>query len=202
MSRPSLAAVRREQLLDAVEACILEHGVDGVSFARVARIAGMQPSIVPHYFGSKAALMAAVVERLLARVEQVLEAAGAGAEEVERMDRFLDALFGGDLTLPVISVVVEQLRAGARFDESTRARLLDMYRQLDEEAAGALAEAYPSAPEADRRAVAYAILCLGVANNSLRGVGFDATFDRRARAAARILVDALDRATDRAQGRR
>ena len=53
MSRPSLAPVRREQILDAVEACMLEDGIEGVSFSRVARRAGVRTSIVPHYFGSK-----------------------------------------------------------------------------------------------------------------------------------------------------
>ena len=67
-----------------------------------------------------------------------------------------------------------------------------MYRHLERLAHDALADAYPDAPAAQRQAVAYAVLCLGDANNSLRGVGFPKRYDTRARAAVEALLRDLD----------
>ena len=78
--RPSLAPLRREQILDAVEACIIDYGIDGVSFARVASRAGVRTSIVPHYFGSKEALMTVMVDRVLGRVQVLLDNSLEGLE--------------------------------------------------------------------------------------------------------------------------
>jgi AcrR family transcriptional regulator len=192
VSRPSLAPVRREQILDAVEACILAHGIEGVSFARVAERAGVRTSIVPHYFGTKNALMVAMVDRVLARVQVLLDEAVAGTEGVDTLDRLLDVLFGGELAVPGVILLVDQLRASSYFDETTRDRLVSMYRHFEDLADDALSAAFPLAPDDLRRAVAYAVLCLGDANNSFRGVGFPREYDDRARAAARVLLRSLD----------
>jgi AcrR family transcriptional regulator len=193
MSRPSLAPVRREQILDAVEACILEQGIEGVTFARVAKAAGVRTSIVPHYFGTKGALMAAMVDRVLARVEALLDDAVSGAEGRALIDRLLDVLFGGRFAVPNVILVVDQLRATAYFNEATRERLVNMYRHLERLAHDAIEDAYPDATPSQRQAVAYAMLCLGDANNSLRGVGFPKRYDARARSAAEVLLRDLDR---------
>lgn len=192
MSRPSLALVRREQILDAVEACIIEQGIEGVTFARVAARAQVRTSIVPHYFGSKGALMAAMVDRVLDRVQRVLDASLDGIEGRALLDRLLDVLFGGRLGEPSVVVVVDQLRASASFNESTRERLVEMYRHFERLAADALAAIYPDAEPAQRDAVSYALLCLGDANNSLRAVGFPRRYDDRARAAAEVLLATLE----------
>jgi TetR/AcrR family transcriptional repressor of bet genes len=192
MNRPSLAPVRRAQILDAVEACILEEGIEGVTFSRVARRAGVRTSMVPHYFGTKGSLMAAMVDRVLGRVEGLLDAAVDGATGRDRIERLLDVLFGGAFAVPSVILVLDQLRATAHVNVTTRDRMVAMFRHLEQLADGALADAYPDAPAVRRRNVAYSLLCLSDANNSFRGVGFPPDYDSRARAAAEVLLDALD----------
>jgi AcrR family transcriptional regulator len=190
--RPSLAPLRRDQILDAVEGCIIDSGIDSVSFARVASRAGVRTSIVPHYFGSKEALMTAMVDRVLGRVQLLLDTALEGLDGRPLLDRLLDVLFGGQLTAAPVVVVLDQLRASAYFNEPTRTRLVAMYRHFEDLAAAALDEIYPDAEPAQRRAVAYALLCLGDANNSFRGTGFPGRYDDAARAAAEVLLSALE----------
>ncbi len=190
--RPSLAPLRREQILDAVEACIIDHGIEGVSFARVASRAGVRTSIVPHYFGSKVALMTAMVDRVLGRVQVLLDTSLEGLEGRHLLDRLLDVLFGGQLTVAPVVVVLDQLRASAYFNEPTRARLVAMYQHFEELAAEALDDIYPGAAPSRRRAVAYALLCLGDANNSFRAAGFPGRYDEAARAAAEVLLSSLE----------
>jgi AcrR family transcriptional regulator len=195
MSRPSLAETRRREILDAAEACVLEHGIEGVTFARVAERAGVRTSIVPHYFGSKGALLAALVDRTLDRVQAVLDAAVDGATGRTRLERLLDVLFGGELAVPRVILVIDQLRASSYFNEATRTRLVGMFRHFDALAEEVLQEAHPDAPAELRRSIAYAVLCLGDANNSFRAHGFPARYDHHAREAAWVLLAALERAT-------
>jgi AcrR family transcriptional regulator len=191
MSRPSLAATRRAQILDAVEACILEYGIDGVSFARVGRAAGVRSSIVPHYFGSKEALMAAMVDRVLDRVEGILDAALAGLEGQALLDGLLEVLFGGSLNVAQVALVLDQLRASAYFNDATRRRLVSMYHHFEALAVAALDEIHPDADPDHRRAVAYGLVCLGDANNSLRASGFPVEYDGWARSGAEVLLESL-----------
>jgi hypothetical protein len=116
----------------------------------------------------------------------------AEAEGRERIQRLLEVLFGGHLAVPAVILVVDQLRASAYFNDATRERMVAMYRHFDELAHEALADAFPEAPLAEREAVAYAVLCLGDANNSFRGIGFPGIYDARARAAAQVLLGSLD----------
>lgn len=57
MGRPSLAVQRRQQILEAVDRCLLEHGLAGTTVARIAQAASVQPSLIAHYFGNKDGLL-------------------------------------------------------------------------------------------------------------------------------------------------
>jgi TetR/AcrR family transcriptional regulator len=57
----------REQLLDAAITLFAERGYDGVSTVAVAKAAGLTQSMVHYYFGSKASLWEAAVERVMRR---------------------------------------------------------------------------------------------------------------------------------------
>jgi AcrR family transcriptional regulator len=197
MSRPSLAEVRKAQILDAVEACILEYGIDGVSFARVGQMAGVRSSIVPHYFGSKGALMTAMVDRVLDRVQGILDRALDGLEGHALLDGLLRVLFGGPLNVAPVAKVLDQLRASAYFNDTTRQRLVEMYHHFEAMAVAALETIHPDADPDRRRAVAYGLVCLGDANNSFRATGFPAGYDAWARTGAEVLLASLE-ADDRA----
>jgi AcrR family transcriptional regulator len=191
--RPSLAPQRREQILDAVEACIVDHGIDGCSFARVAAEAGVRPSIIPHYFGSKEALMSAMVDRVLGRVQAVLDLSLDGLEGSARIDRLLDVLFGGQLAVPEVVVVLDQLAASAHLSAATRLRLLALYEHFERSAVDILEQVYPEADDAQRRSVAYALVCLGDANNTFRAMGFSSRHAEWAKGIAEQLLDTLNR---------
>ena len=136
--------------------------------------------------------MTAMVDRVLGRIQLLLDTSLDGLDGRLLIDRLLDVLFGGQLTAAPVVVVLDQLRALAYFNEPTRTRLVAMYRHFEDLAAEALDEIYPDAEPAQRRAVAYALLCLGDANNSFRGAGFPGRYDDAARDAAEVLLSALD----------
>lgn len=60
------SAATRAQLLDATAELVRSGGIRKASMFEVAKAAGVTPGALQHHFGSKAELMAQVVERLLA----------------------------------------------------------------------------------------------------------------------------------------
>jgi TetR/AcrR family transcriptional regulator len=83
----------RDKILDVAEVLFARRGFEGVGMREVAEAAGLGKSSLFHHFRSKAQLYLAVLERLLARIEERLAAALAGASPAaERLDRWTDAL--------------------------------------------------------------------------------------------------------------
>jgi AcrR family transcriptional regulator len=54
---------RRDRLVDAALAVFARDGVGGASIKKIGRAAGVAPALIYHYFESKEALLAAVVQR-------------------------------------------------------------------------------------------------------------------------------------------
>ncbi|MFN9458974.1 MAG: TetR/AcrR family transcriptional regulator, partial [Acidobacteriota bacterium] len=78
----------REQVLLASVELIGEAGLGGLSMREVARRAGVSHQAPYHYFGDKAAIVAALVGRGFGMLAERLEEAAAGAGEVtERLER-------------------------------------------------------------------------------------------------------------------
>jgi AcrR family transcriptional regulator len=192
MPRPSLAPKRREQILDGVETCIIKHGLKNVTFERIAEEAGVQPSLIPHYFGSKQAVMSAAVERTLDNVITLVDEMVGESEGPDVLKMLLDLVFSGALTIPQIGQMADELIAVSYFDEDTRVRLVDMYKHLNQLAVDAVRQAYPEVPHEHADAVAYGLLLISDANNTFACIGFEPDYNERARYAAERLIASLD----------
>ena len=72
VGRRSLAAERTDEILDAVEACIVEHGYPDTTIIRIASIAGMSPGHLTHYLPTKDAIITAMIERMMRRIKASL----------------------------------------------------------------------------------------------------------------------------------
>jgi AcrR family transcriptional regulator len=66
----------REQILDATDACLQEHGYDGTTIRRIAKHLDCAVGSIYRYFDDKRALLAAVVQR---RFEPVADLTADGA---------------------------------------------------------------------------------------------------------------------------
>jgi AcrR family transcriptional regulator len=64
---------RCRQVLEAASLCFAQEGFHGTSMARLAKAAGMSVGHIYHYFDSKEAIIAAIVEQELAKRLEVFE---------------------------------------------------------------------------------------------------------------------------------
>ncbi|MEM7233345.1 MAG: helix-turn-helix domain-containing protein, partial [Planctomycetota bacterium] len=72
MPRRDLTKERTEQILDALERCVVHFGLGGTSLERIAEEAEMKRSILRHYVGNRDDLIVAMAERLAARYRRQL----------------------------------------------------------------------------------------------------------------------------------
>lgn len=70
-------AARREALLDAAEALLVERGLEGFRVREVAQWAGVHPASLLHYFPDREALLRGVVARTVAALDRVPVAGSA-----------------------------------------------------------------------------------------------------------------------------
>jgi AcrR family transcriptional regulator len=83
----------REKLLEVAEARFAQRGFAGASMREVAAAAGLGKSSLFHHFPSKAELYAAVLERVIARIEaHVLPALARPEGVLVQLERAIDAL--------------------------------------------------------------------------------------------------------------
>jgi AcrR family transcriptional regulator len=83
----------RDKILDCAEPLFARRGFAGIGLAEVAEAVGLGKSSLFHHFRSKAQLYAAVMARILGRIETPLtEALARGGTPAERLERWVDAL--------------------------------------------------------------------------------------------------------------
>ena len=113
----------RDKILDCAEQLFARRGFAGIGLAEVAEQVGLSKSSLFHHFSSKAQLYAAVMARILDRIEaELMRSLAAGGGPVQRLERWLD-------------VVVDVLAANP-----TYARLLLRSLFEDDELTGELPE--------------------------------------------------------------
>lgn len=109
-SQSARSAETRGRLLDATIECLIERGVAGTSTPEVCRRAGVSRGAQLHHFPTKASLMAAAVERLLARRHDEFRARlaeeGASLRDVDALLAALWEIYSGPTLHAWMEVVV------------------------------------------------------------------------------------------------
>ncbi len=74
MSKPDVAAERKDQIVRATVDCITRHGYHNFSMQDVARTAGVSKGIIHYYFLNKDDLMMSVLDKVAGDIENILVA--------------------------------------------------------------------------------------------------------------------------------
>ncbi|MFI7122353.1 TetR/AcrR family transcriptional regulator [Amycolatopsis sp. NPDC049868] len=190
VGRPSKAGERIPEILRATAEVVVRDGLAGVTFAKVAEVAGMQRTLVLHYFGSRDDLIGAFIEH----------AVGAMGTEIFRRDpglslreRVLSLFAPGAYRTREDLVVWTELVALSARDEHVRRRLRELWTELWLPELEALLAAHsPGASSDDVADTVYALVCLFEAHwaFSIQDV-VDERRRRQVERAAALILDQL-----------
>lgn len=190
MARASVAAERREQILEATMSVIAEHGVRGATLDHIAETAGMSRGHVRHFVGNRDRLLldtaVAVFRDETGEVGSILPA------DVTDIAGALDYLFGPEFNVPdrenaVVLGLVELSRTTPDIaDVLTRA-----YAATRVQLADLVAAAHPAASLDSCRTIAYGVLTCALGSVFLGDFDHDAGRVQQSRAAADALLAAL-----------
>ena len=101
MPKTGMRGFRRQPFIDAATTVILQDGLAGVSNARVASVAGLSPSLLPHYFSDRTLLLDAVLRQVLRRCHtNAIEVMNKHAGPSDRLHTLIDTHFRDDLFTP------------------------------------------------------------------------------------------------------
>jgi AcrR family transcriptional regulator len=190
MGRPSLGQVRRPQILQAFEACLIRYGLEGTTLDRVAEEAGMTRGLVRYYLGNRDEVLRALGVHIRDRYSVWLQELVAADRSKDRLSSVLDALLLGHVPRDLY-LVSDALFSVAVRDPELAAVLRETYMEFERTIDTELAAALPDADPRARRQVALAILCLAFATPDLRAMGFPADRQTAARSTADRLVESL-----------
>lgn len=116
----------RQRVLDAAVRCILEQGLYRASSNAIAEHAGLSWGVIQYYFGTREALMLAVLEEGARRLQEAVQDASIAGETISaRVESYLEILmryFGSPDYLAFIQVLIS-LSHDPRTSEQTRQHL-------------------------------------------------------------------------------
>jgi AcrR family transcriptional regulator len=139
----------RGALLDAAIDCLVEEGYAGTTTSRVAERAGLSRGAHLHHFQTRAALVAAAVERLsLRRLEELAAAGEALPTGPARTEQGLDLLWA-HYASPLFQAAVD-LWSHGRTDEELRDHLIDVERMLDRQTLELARKLFPDLADTDQ----------------------------------------------------
>ena len=143
MPRPSLADVRKPQLLDAYARCLAKFGPEGSTLDRIAAEAGVTRALVRHYLGNREDVDRAFVAHISELYVDWFLALGAGLPPADRLPIILDALFSQATDEP--SGSVDSLLGASAEDPVLQGLLREMYLELEHLLDAELASSKPGA---------------------------------------------------------
>lgn len=124
--RPPGDSASRQRVLDAAVQCILEQGLYRASSNAIAEQAGLSWGVIQYYFGTREALMLAVLEEGARRLgSAVQDATITGGTLAARVDSYMEILAGyyGSPDYLVFTQVLISLSHDPRTSAQTRERL-------------------------------------------------------------------------------
>lgn len=184
MPRPSMAAQRKEEILDALEQCILQDSLESTSLEKLAEQAKMKRSILRHYIGNRDDIIVALSERYLAiydaQWQQTIEwlpdeenpTLNDHSETSPRLTTLMDILFGErDQEYINKSIIADAIYAQAKRLEAVREHQLQSMNQSIELISQELSKAYPEADSDKIELVSRGILAAYLHSESLLPFG-------------------------------
>jgi AcrR family transcriptional regulator len=150
------SAGTRARLLEAAVACLVERGYFGTSTAEVCRRAGVTRGAQLHHYPTKAALLGAAVEHVMAlRHDEFRRAVAGGPRRLDRTLAGLWTIYAG----PTVAAW-QELVVAARTDAELHEVVRRVNHRFEREAEATFRAVFPGVPAARVRAGARLVMAL------------------------------------------
>lgn len=200
-TRKQVGAARRAEIVDAYIECVRRLGRHGTSVDQVAKAAGVSRTLIFHYFSDMASLTRAAVQKMASNAERDMSSVTRGLSGRTREQALIDFVFGGAhfASLSDVVLVAEMFSLAGR-DPEVRTVLSQTFEEQIQAKEVELAASFPDADPQNRRAVAYAIMCLSEMHWFLSFLGVGAKNEAGGRMAVEALFGLLRPPRDVAAG--
>ena len=190
MGRKSLAVERQNQILDAFEQSIVQHGLDGATMQRISDAAGVKLSMIPHYFGNREGLVESMIDRFLTTYQADFETFLTSFSAEMRLQALLDLYFGDRYSdyRPQDTVIMTELMGLAEREPKVKAQLLAIYQLFEQIFCEELQRTYPDAEEERCQKAAHVILSIWYGNATFIWLGFDPAQKQWARETVEMII--------------
>lgn len=122
------AKERKPVILSSFYEVIGEVGFENASVAKVAKKAGVHPSSVIHYFGTKEQMVIALVDETLNTYGRLIARLPQDGDPSSRLERLLTMIWGREWHQAVSFSVIFSLLALSRRDGDVMARVRNLYQ--------------------------------------------------------------------------
>jgi len=193
MGRKDLSDVRRNQILDAFELCIIESGLFGTTLTTVAEKANINRGQIHQYIGDRDALLSALVERLIESYRQEFSKYLGAFRKKPNLDNILEYFF--DEWGRVDSnddVIIDALVAESAHNSYLQKLVFGAYLIMENELATVLHELHPKASLDRCKSVAYAIMSMAYGSSTMMWLGFDRTRLPEVQSLIKIMIQTLE----------
>lgn len=192
MPRKDLTAERTAQILDALEACVVRHGLGATSLEQVAEEAGVKRSIIRHYVGNRDDLVLAMARRLVDRYREQLREMDDAIRDAHRIDDLLDCLFAPPTSSTTHDVLlVEALIKISEEHSEIRDLMVVIVEDTISATRDQLRREFPHATASVAWTVAYGVVGICFNYESLVPLALSRRHHTAARASALALIETL-----------
>jgi len=148
MARPSMAPQRKEEILNALEACILKYGIQATSLENIAETAGMKRTILRHYIGNRDDIICALSQRWRAKYSDQWQQIIDWLPSKNRSESMLEALFTiGSSERVNATIIGEAIFSEAKRLPAIKADQQEIMFEFNQHLFDALKHDYPDAED-------------------------------------------------------
>ena len=191
MGRKSLAAERREDILDAFEHCILERGIEGSSFQHIAQVLGMDRNIISHYFGNRETLVDAMTQRIVHEYDSRMNEALANLGQSASVMELVEAFYGQKDSAERTEILWAEISAYATRSETVRNRLRQSYDKMFWAVGEILKREYPNVSKEQLQTAVYTVTTLLDRSSTFEWIGVKGSPIKSAKAAIEKVLESL-----------
>lgn len=144
MGRKSLAEQRRTQITEAFYRCIARDGLQNASIREIAKEAGVQTSILHHYFKDRDEMIEVLVKKIVDRIAaHYLSEIGRHKNPQTRFNKAIEFLFGADMINDEHAVFFYDCWSEAKRNEQVRESFVMLYSRFRKAIVNLLIETCP-----------------------------------------------------------